>query len=75
VATRCHADVSEPLSAVIDDRPRAPGRSSVSRRWKRGTEPTLAELMALDLCGLEVALLSTFRSTASSWVFLDKLSV
>ena len=55
VATRRHADVSEPLSAEIDDKARGTGRSSVSRRWKRATEDALAELMARDLSGLEAA--------------------
>jgi putative transposase len=55
VATRRHGDVSEPLGADIDDQAKGTGRSSVSRRWKRATEATLAELMARDLSGLEVA--------------------
>lgn len=57
VATRRHADVSEPLTAAIDDQAKGTGRSSVSRRWKRATEAALAELMARDLSGLEVAAL------------------
>jgi putative transposase len=55
VATRRHGDVSEPLGADIDDQAKGTGRSSVSRRWKRATEAALAELMARDLSGLEVA--------------------
>ena len=55
VATRRHGDVSEPLGAEIDDQAKGTGRSSVSRRWKRATEAALAELMARDLSGLEVA--------------------
>jgi transposase-like protein len=57
VATRRHADVAEPLSSEIDDHAKGTGRSSVSRRWKRATEAALAELMARDLSGLEVAAL------------------
>ncbi|HTW09168.1 MAG TPA: transposase, partial [Acidimicrobiales bacterium] len=55
VATRRHADVSEPLGADIDEQASGTGRSSVSRRWKRATEAALAELMARDLSGLDVA--------------------
>ena len=43
------------LSAELDDRATATGRSSVSRRWKRATEATTAELMVRDLSELEVA--------------------
>ena len=55
VATRRHVDVAEPLSADIEDNAKATGRSSVSRRWKRATEAALAELMARDLSGLDLA--------------------
>jgi transposase-like protein len=55
VATRRHVDVADPLSKDIEDQARGTGRSSVSRRWKRATEAALAELMARDLSGLEVA--------------------
>jgi putative transposase len=55
VATRRHVDVAEPLGADVDERARGTGRSSVSRRWKRATEAALAELMARDLSGLDVA--------------------
>ena len=55
VATRRHGDVSEPLTQEIDDHARGTGRSSVSRRWKQATEAALAELMARDLSGLDVA--------------------
>ena len=57
VATRRHAEVSEPLSSEIDEQAKGTGRSSVSRRWKRATEAALAKLMARDLSGLEVAAL------------------
>jgi len=57
VATRRHADVSEPLTKEIDEEAKGTGRSSVSRRWKRATEGALAELMARDLSGLDVAAL------------------
>ena len=55
VATRRHADVSEPLTAEIDEEARGTGRSSVSRRWERATGAALAELMARDLSGLDIA--------------------
>lgn len=55
VATRRHADVSEPLTKQLDEAAKGTGRSSVSRRWKRATEVALAELMARDLSGLDVA--------------------
>ena len=55
VATRRHAEVSEPLSSEIDEQAKGTGRSSVSRRWKRATEAAVAELMARDLSGVEAA--------------------
>jgi len=57
VATRRHVDVAEPLSAEVEAQATATGRSSVSRRFKRATEAALAELMARDLSGLEVAVI------------------
>ena len=55
VATRRHADVTETLGAELDEASKATGRSSVSRRWKRATEKAMAELMARDIGGLDVA--------------------
>jgi putative transposase len=57
VATRRHVDVAEPLSSEVEAQATATGRSSVSRRFKRATEAALAELMARDLAGLEVAVI------------------
>jgi putative transposase len=57
VATRRYDDVAEPLGAAIEDKARSTGRSSVSRRFKRATEAALAELMARDLSGLDVAVI------------------
>jgi transposase-like protein len=57
VATRRHVDVAEPLSGGVEAKAKATGRSSVSRRFKRATEAALAELMARDLSGLEVAVI------------------
>jgi putative transposase len=55
VATRRHADVDPPLGGELDERSKATGRSSVSRRWVRATEAALGELMARDLSDLDVA--------------------
>jgi transposase-like protein len=57
VTTRRHVDVAEPLGAEIETKAKATGRSSVSRRFKRATEAALAELMARDLSGLDVAVI------------------
>ncbi len=57
VATRRHVDVAEPLSERVETAAKATGRSSVSRRFKRATEAALAELMARDLSGLDVAVI------------------
>jgi putative transposase len=57
VATRRHVDVAEPLSTRLEATAKATGRSSVSRRFKRATEAALAELMARDLSGLDVAVI------------------
>src|SRR5207248_8891953 len=57
VATRRHVDVSEPLSSEVEAKAKATGRSSVSRRFKRAAEAALAELMARDLSGLDVAVI------------------
>jgi transposase-like protein len=57
IATRRHVDAAEPVGAEIEQMAKATGRSSVSRRWKRATEAALAEIMARDLSGLEVAVI------------------
>lgn len=57
VATRRHVDVAEPLSGQVEAAAKATGRSAVSRRFKRATEAALAELMARDLSGLDVAVI------------------
>lgn len=57
VATRRHVDVAEPLGSQVEAAAKATGRSSVSRRFKRATEAALAELMARDLSGLDVAVI------------------
>jgi transposase-like protein len=57
VATGRHVDVAEPLGAEVEAKAKATGRSSVSRRFKQATEAALAELMARDLSGLDVAVI------------------
>ena len=57
VATRGHVDVAGPLGAEIEAKAKATGRSSVSRRFKRATEAALAELMARDPSGMDVAVI------------------
>lgn len=57
VATRRHADVSEPLGEGIEARSGATSRSAVSRRFVRATRHALDELMARDLSGLDAAVL------------------
>lgn len=57
VATRRHVDLAEPLGSGVETRPKATGRSSVSRRFKRATEAALAELMARDLSGPDMAVI------------------
>ena len=60
VATRGHVDVAVPLGAEIEAK--ATGRSSVSRRFKRATESALAELMARDPSGMDVAVIMDRRA-------------
>ena len=57
VATRRHVDVGEPVGAELEARSRSTSRSAVSRRFKAATEVKLAELLARDLSGLDVAVL------------------
>lgn len=57
IATRRHADVGEPVGKSVESRSRSTGRSAVSRRFKAATETKLAELLARDLSGLDVAAL------------------
>ena len=55
VATRRHALVAEPIGEALEALSRGDSRSAVSRRFKTATEAKLAELMARDLSGLDVA--------------------
>jgi len=55
VATRRHGLVSEPVGEALEARSRSVSKSAVSRRFKTATETKLAELLARDLTGLDVA--------------------
>jgi putative transposase len=49
----------EVVGEELDQLFKGTGRSSVSRRWKRGTGKATAELMARDLSGFDVAVVMT----------------
>lgn len=53
VATRRHVDVAEPVGDLTGT---ATSKSAVSRRFVAATSAAMAELLAADLSGLEVAL-------------------
>jgi len=55
VATRRHALVAEPIGETLEAKARCGSKSAVSRRFKAATEAKLAELLARDLTGLDVA--------------------
>ncbi len=55
VATRRHGLVGEPIGAELAETARGDSRSAVSRRFKAATATKLAELLAQDLSGIEVA--------------------
>lgn len=55
VATRRHVLVSEPVGEALEAQAASVSSSAVSRRFKAATEAKLAELMARDLTGLDVA--------------------
>jgi len=55
VATRRHALVAEPIGETLERVARSGSKSAVSRRFKAATEAKLAELLARDLSGLDVA--------------------
>lgn len=57
VATRRHVAVDEPVGAAVEAKSASTSRSAVSRRFKAATEAKLAELLARDLSGLDVAAL------------------
>jgi putative transposase len=55
VATRRHGLVAEPIGEALEAVARSGSKSAVSRRFKAATEARLAELLARDLSGLDVA--------------------
>ncbi len=55
VATRRHGLVAEPIGAELEAAARSDSKSAISRRFKAATEAKLAELLARDLSGLDVA--------------------
>jgi putative transposase len=57
LATRRHRAANEPVGEAVDAEARSTSKSSVSRRFVARTNKALAELMARDLSGLEVAAL------------------
>ena len=59
VATRRHALVAEPIGTQLEATARSGSKSAVSRRFKAATEAKLAELLARDLSGLDVAAMMT----------------
>jgi transposase-like protein len=57
VATRRHSLVAEPIGEALEDQVRSGSKSAISRRFKAATEEKLAELLARDLSGLDVAVM------------------
>jgi len=57
VATRRHARTSEPVGEQLAAAQKSVSKSAVSRRFVRQTETALAELMARDLSGEDIAVL------------------
>ncbi len=57
VATRRHADVSEPVGTDIEGRVRSTSKSAVSRRFIAATKKAMEDLMARGLTDLDVAVL------------------
>ncbi|MGH9072250.1 MAG: IS256 family transposase, partial [Acidimicrobiales bacterium] len=55
VATRRHRLVAEPIGEALEAEARSDSKSAISRRFKAATEAKLAELLARDLSGLDVA--------------------
>jgi putative transposase len=57
VATRRHARVGEPVGEQVSDTSKSTSKSAISRRFVRQTQTALAELMARDLSGEDIAVL------------------
>jgi putative transposase len=57
LATRRHAAANEPVGQEVEDISWGTSKSAVSRRWVRGTQGALDELLGRDLSELDVAVL------------------
>jgi transposase-like protein len=57
LATRRHARAAEPVGGQIQGKQTSTSRSAISRRFVKQTETALAELMARDLTGEDIAVL------------------
>ena len=57
LATRRHVAANEPVGAEVEATARSTSKSTVSRRWVKGTKAALDELLGRDLSGLDVAVL------------------
>lgn len=57
LATRRHQAANEPIGAEVEEASSGVSKSAVSRRWVRGTQAALGELLARDLSELDVAVL------------------
>jgi len=57
VATRRHGLVGEPIGSHLEETARGDSKPAVSRRFKAATATKLAELLAQDLSGIDVAVL------------------
>jgi putative transposase len=57
LATRRHRAANEPVGEAVEATASATSKSAVSRRWVRGTQACLDELLARDLSEFDVAVL------------------
>ncbi len=57
LATRRHRAANEPVGEAVEAVSSGTSKSAVSRRWVRGTQAALDDLLARDLSELEVAVL------------------
>ncbi len=57
LATRRHAAANEPVGEAVEAAAHSTSKSAVSRRWVRGTQAALDELMSRDLSELDAVVL------------------
>ena len=57
LATRRHGAANEPVGEAIEAQAHSTSKSTVSRRWVKGTKAALDELLGRDLSELDVAVL------------------